>query len=51
MSVESALSDLEDYQDWTIVFIDHRSGPRRQFDLVLYAYRSDIVILNSTEKK
>jgi hypothetical protein len=50
MGIEWATSGLADQQDWTVVFIDHRPGPRRQFELMLYADRSDIVILHDTEK-
>lgn len=50
MGIEWATSNLEDYKNWTIVFIDHRPGARRQFDLLSYSHRSDIVILHDTEQ-
>ena len=50
MGVEWAMSNLEESENWTLVFIDHRPGPRRQFDLMSYAHRSTLVILHDTEK-
>jgi hypothetical protein len=49
MGIEWAKSGIANFADWTVVFIDHRPGPRRQFDLLLYADRSDIVVLHDTE--
>jgi len=50
MGIEWATSGLADQQAWSVVFIDHRPGPRRLYELMLYADRSDIVILHDTEK-
>ena len=50
MGVEWAMSNLEESENWTLVFIDHRPGPRRQFDLMSYAHRSTLVILHDTER-
>lgn len=50
MGVEWATSGIADTANWSVVFIDHRPGPRRKFDLMLYASRSDLVILHDTEK-
>ncbi|CAF1218095.1 unnamed protein product [Rotaria sp. Silwood1] len=50
MGIEWASSNLAYYKNWTVVFIDHRPGPRRQFDLMGYSHRSDIVILHDTER-
>lgn len=50
MGVEWAMANLEDMERWTIVFIDHRPGARRKFDLMSYAHRSDLVILHDTEQ-
>jgi hypothetical protein len=50
MGVEWAKADFGDSHNWSIVFIDHRPGPRRQFDLMLYAQRSTLVILHDTEQ-
>lgn len=50
MGIEWAKSGLQDHQAWSVVFIDHRPGPRRQFELMVYADRSDIVILHDTEQ-
>jgi hypothetical protein len=50
LGIEWASSGLAYLHNWTVVFIDHRPGPRRQFELMLYASRSDIVILHDTEK-
>lgn len=49
MGIEWATSNLEDYRNWSIVFIDHRPGSRRQFDLMSYSYRSHVVIVHDTE--
>ncbi|CAF3585818.1 unnamed protein product [Rotaria socialis] len=49
MGIEWATSNLEEYRNWTVVFIDHRPGSRRQFDLMSYSHRSDVVILHDTE--
>lgn len=48
--VEWSISNLANLEKWNIVFIDHRPGPRRQFNLVLYAEHSDIVIIHDTEQ-
>jgi hypothetical protein len=50
LGTEWALSGLAHEENWTAVLIDHRPGPRRQFELMLYAGRCDIVILHDTEK-
>ena len=50
MGVEWAMSGIADSANWSVVFIDHRPGPRRKFDLMLYATRSDLVVLHDTEK-
>ena len=50
MGMEWAMSNLEDAENWTLVFIDHRPGARRQFDLMSYAFRSELVIIHDTEK-
>jgi len=50
MGIEWSQSGIHDFQDWTVVFIDHRPGTRRQFDLMLYADRSRIVVLHDTEQ-
>jgi hypothetical protein len=50
MGIEWASSALHVMQDWSVVFIDHRPGGRRQFDLTLYAKYSHIVVLHDTEK-
>lgn len=47
---EWSLAGLSDLENWTIVFIDHRPGPRRQFELMLYSQRSDLVVLHDTEQ-
>ena len=44
---EWSLAGLSDLENWTIVLIDHRPGPRRQFELMLYSQRSDLVVLSS----
>jgi hypothetical protein len=44
MGIEWATSNLEEYRNWSIVFVDHRPGPRRQFDLMSYFHRSHLVI-------
>ena len=49
MGVEWATSALADRKNWSLVLIDHRPGPRRKFDLMLYAQRSDLVVLHDTE--
>ena len=49
MGVEWATSSLADRKNWSLVLIDHRPGPRRKFDLMLYSQRSDLVILHDTE--
>lgn len=50
MGVEWSSADIDSAANWSIVFIDHRPGPRRQFDLYMYAGRSPLVILHDTEK-
>ena len=50
MGIEWATSELRDYKKWAIVFIDHRPGSRRQFDLIVYSQQSDLVILHDTEQ-
>ncbi|CAF2503323.1 unnamed protein product [Rotaria sp. Silwood2] len=50
MGIEWASSNLAYYKNWTVVFIDHRPGPRRQFDLMGYSHQSDIVVLHDTEQ-
>ncbi|CAF1518013.1 unnamed protein product [Adineta ricciae] len=50
MGVEWARADISDAAPWSIVFIDHRPGPRRQFDLIGYSGRSTLVILHDTEQ-
>jgi hypothetical protein len=49
MGIEWASAFLMDSENWTVVFIDHAPGPRRQFDLMLYSHRSHIVVLHDTE--
>ncbi|CAF1170148.1 unnamed protein product [Adineta steineri] len=49
MGVEWAAANLSDAAKWSIVFIDHRPGPRREFDLRAYALRSTLVLLHDTE--
>ncbi|UJR38416.1 hypothetical protein I4U23_031084 [Adineta vaga] len=50
MGVEWARADIHSAATWSIVFIDHRPGPRRQFDLFGYSSRSTLVILHDTEQ-
>ena len=50
MGVEWAMANLEDMERWNIVFLDHRPGPRRKFDLMAYSQRSDLVVLHDTEQ-
>ncbi len=50
MGIEWSTSGLANAENWSVVFIDHRPGPRRQFELMLYAGRSDIVIIHDTEQ-
>ncbi|CAF1516167.1 unnamed protein product [Rotaria sordida] len=50
MGIEWASANLAYYKNWTVVFIDHRPGSRRQFDLMGYSHRSDIVVLHDTEQ-
>jgi hypothetical protein len=50
LGVEWAMTDLNSSSNWSLVLIDHRPGARRQFDLVLYAHRSDLVIVHDTDR-
>ena len=50
MGVEWAKMNLENYTGWSVVFIDHRPGSRRQFDLIFYSQNNDLVVLHDTEK-
>ena len=50
MGVEWGMIQLDNIENWSIILLDHRPGPRRQFDLMIYSYRGDLVILHDTEK-
>jgi hypothetical protein len=50
MGIEWASSAFTDIHYWSIVFIDHAPGTRRQFDLMLFPQRTEIVVLHDTEQ-
>ena len=50
LGIEWATSGIAYSANWTVVFIDHRPGGRRKFDLMLYASLSDLVIVHDTER-